>query len=324
MIISAPTQPRPDPAAAQDPPTACGISRLAESSDWSMSIATAMDPGGRYIAGRGYPDDPSDETRYPAIWDRGVLTSVPIPGVDQGWRDVNSAGVAVGSSYDPDSGKELTPWVYADGQVRPLRGVTSGETNAINEHGVITGTRSDRVPMRWPSVDSDPQKLPLPAGARGAFARDIDDDGTIVGIYWGADGYEHAVAWPSRGTVEVLPLPTGGSISSALTIRNGWINGWVAGTFGLVAVRWHLPSGAVDAFPQFAGTASYVNAVGWMVGKDQSGAGLFVSANGDLTLPGLGGQPDGHAWRLSDNGHVIAGNATDKEGQLRAVRWDCE
>jgi uncharacterized membrane protein len=325
LFTPAPARAERDPTVPLGPPTACTISRLDEAVDWSQSIVTGVDPTGRYIAGRGYPDDPwSDLTRYPVIWDRGVRTPVPLPGVDQVWNDVNSAGVAVGASYDADSWEALTPWVYVDGQVRPLPGIASGAAVAVNERGAIAGNRSDRVPVWWPSAGSDPEKLSLPGNAVGAFADDIDDDGTIVGRYWGADGYDNAVVWLPDGTFMVLPPPPGyGSGSSALSIRNGWVAGWAEGPTSMIAVRWHLPSGGVDTFPQFQNTANHANTAGWMVGRDWSGAALFASDTGDLTLPGLTGQPDDNAWRMSDDGRVIGGQATDKEGRLRAVRWDC-
>jgi hypothetical protein len=44
-------------ASAPVPPTSCTIARLPEPKDSELSIVTAADPTGRFVAGRGYPAD---------------------------------------------------------------------------------------------------------------------------------------------------------------------------------------------------------------------------------------------------------------------------
>ncbi|GAA0954001.1 hypothetical protein [Virgisporangium aurantiacum] len=316
----------PEPAGAHPGPVAkCEINRLAEPVNWSMSIVTGVDPSGRYVAGRGYPADPwSDLIRYPVIWDGGVPTAVPIPGIDQNLNDVNSAGVAVGTSYDPDSWEPLSPWAYVDGRLRPLPGVESGDASGINEHGAVSGNRADGVPVWWPSPTSDPRKLPSPDGALWVRTFDIDDDGTIVGVFVDRDDHDRGIAWLPDGTFTVLSPPAGlGPATAAFNIRNGWISGWAGSPTGPVTVRWHLRSGATDVIPQFRYVSVGVNAAGWLAGSGMTGSALLVSDTGDLSLPGLVDEPDDIALGLSDSGRVIGGQATDKEGQLRAVRWIC-
>jgi hypothetical protein len=103
------------------PPTECKIERLQEPEGSTMSIVTAADPTGRRIASRGYPDG-GDFKRSVVIWDDGMPTRVDIPGEDQLLRDINTAGVAVGASFDPQTFGPLTPWIYRNGKVSALLG----------------------------------------------------------------------------------------------------------------------------------------------------------------------------------------------------------
>jgi YD repeat-containing protein len=305
---------KPPPAAA-----VCDVSRLSEPVGWTMSITTGMDPGGRYIAGRGYTvDDPNDDfTRYPVIWDRGVPTPVDVPGIDQSIRDVNAAGVGVATSYDTDTWAPMTPWVVSGGVARPLPGIASGTAEAINASGVIVGNRADGVPLRWRSATAFPEKLAWPKDAAWLEVRDIDDDGTAVGFYYDSNGDGHAVAWRPDGSVRSLPQ-TGEA--AAFAIRNGWIGGRNAN----VATRWRLPTGTTRSYPQIAYVAQGVNAVGSVVGSDLAGSAVLVTDAGTTTLPGLGGASNDSARNISDDGRTIAGQAVGKDDRIRAVRWDCK
>ncbi|MEJ3745984.1 hypothetical protein WEI85_22165 [Actinomycetes bacterium KLBMP 9797] len=320
-------------AAPAAPPTACAIERLEESKTWSMSIVTGGDPTGAYIAGRGYPADPhGDFTRYPVIWQNGKPTAVDVPGIDQRLDDVNASGAAVATGYDPNTWEPMRPWLYTGGRLLPLRGVDSGEALGLNNRGDVVGVSQSPVvgPVWWPvySTGAGPVQLPMPDGALSARAYDIDEDGTIVGTYTDKEGVDHGLVWlPGGQRFKELPLPKGyGPMSAAYTIRNGWITGLTGGDTGLVGLRWHLPTGEAKVYPQFDIRPSEANAQGWLVGSDLSGRGLFVSEGGDLRLPGLAepATPLGDiATTLSDDGRTIGGQATDKEGQLRAVRWTC-
>lgn len=326
----------PVPASAQrlgpdepPPPTDCSIERLPEQAGWSLSIVTGADRTGRYIAGRGYPPDPgADMRRFVVIWFNETLTPVEIPGADQQLVDVNGFGVAVGFSFDPATFAPLTPWIYRDGEVSALPGVTSGQAWAVNDRGDVAGTRSSGGPgpVWWPAGAAGPVDLPLPEGAVGGEARGIDRDGAVVGFYTDADFIDQAIAWRPDGTILELAPPAGlGPTTRAFGIRNGWVFGLASGgPSGFVAVRWHLPSGTVQEFPQLDIAPRGVNWFGWLVGADSSGQALFVSDEGDLNLPGLVEQPADLAHTVSDSARIIAGQATDSAGALRAVRWSCQ
>jgi hypothetical protein len=327
------------PAAAQPrfgydeptPPTACTIERLAEQPGWPLSIVTGADRTGRYILGRGYPADPfGDFTRFPVIWFNGVPTMVDVPGIDQSLADINALGVAVGFSFDPLTWEPMAPWVYRGGEVTALPGVTAGDARGINDRGDIAGNRSggDGAPVWWPAAGGGPVDLSVPAGAVGAEAHDIDEDGTVIGSYQDAEFVDRGYAWRPDGTTMEVPLPPGyGPSSRAFQVRNGWVIGITSGPeAGFVGFRWHLPTGEVEAFPQFDSRPDAVNAAGWLVGPDPAGKGLLVTDEGQLSLPGLTdhGEPLGDIpTALSDGARTIAGQALDAAGDIRAVRWVC-
>ncbi|MGN9913882.1 hypothetical protein ACTMTJ_40740 [Phytohabitans sp. LJ34] len=316
-------------AAGPSPATGCTISQLDEHKEWVWSFVTGADPTGRYILGYGWTDQAEDPAaRYPVIWDNGVRTAVPIPGTRQQLEDVNSAGVAVGSSADPDTSEALSPWIYRNGRVRPLPGGVTGEARAINDRGDVAGNTAAGVAVRW-SADATrpgPEKLPLPAGAASASAHDIDEDGTVVGTMWGKDGIGRGIVWRPGAKALLLQAPPGlGPTTRAVGIRNGWVTGSADTAAGeVVTVRWHLPGGAAGAYPQLFFSVG-VNADGWLAGSSTAHAPLVVTDAGDMALPGLveGAPVNGVAIDVSDGGHTVAGAVTDQRGVERAVRWRC-
>jgi uncharacterized membrane protein len=316
-------------AAAQSSTLTCKINQLEEHREWVWSSVSGADPTGRFILGYGWSDQPQDPAaRYPVIWDRGVRTAVPLPGTLQVLTDINSAGVAVGSSADPETFEPLTPWIYRDGRVRPLPGGQTGEARAINERGDVVGNTAAGAPVRWPafSTVSGPVNLPLPDGAVTAAAHDLDEDGTVVGTMWVKGGTERGVVWLPDGRTTALKAPPGlGPTTRAVAVRGGWVTGSADSVNGqTVAVRWRLASGAARAYPQLFFSTT-VNPAGWLAGSSTAHAPLVVTGAADMTLPGLveGLPVNGFAGELSDDGHAVAGGVTDKEGLDRAVFWRC-
>jgi hypothetical protein len=313
------------------PPAGCAIERLAEQAGWSMSIVTGADRTGRYIVGRGYPSDPGgDFRRFVVVWFNGVPTPVEVPGADQQLADVNAFGVAVGFSFDAATFAPMTPWRYRGGEVTALPGVASGEAWAVNDRGDVAGTSRSggTVPVWWPATGGGPVELALPAGALGGEARDIDEDGTVAGFYADADFVDHGIAWRPDGSIVELTPPAGlGPETRAFGIRNGWVFGLTTGgPSGFLPLRWHLPTGEVREFPQLDIAPQSVNRFGWLVGGDVAGRALFVADESDLSLPGLTDPPSGLgdlAIAVSDSARIIAGQASDPAGALRAVRWSC-
>jgi probable HAF family extracellular repeat protein len=110
--------------------------------------------------------------------------------------------------------------IWRDGIMTDL-GVFLGQqtvANAVNVHDVVVGQYGDGGPRPFKWEDGTFSALPVPAGAEGGAATAINDDGVIVGWYWGADFVQHAVVWED-GVIRELP-PLGGNYSAATGVNN--------------------------------------------------------------------------------------------------------
>lgn len=313
-------------------PISCTIQRLTEPPGSQLSIVTGADPTGRFIVGRGYP---AGDARTTVIWEGNrAPIRVKLPGIDQLLADISTSGVAVGTSFDAATFQAMTPWVYRNGaggwKVAALRGVASGDAVGINERGQIAGNRhtaDGSRPVRWASAQSAAVNLRLPADALSGNALDIDTDGTVIGYYTNTDGDDRAIVWHPDGSFDLLPAPAGyGPLTRAFQGRNGWVVGLTGGGGELVSARWHRPTNQARVFPEFDIAASGVNRRGWQVGSSLKGKALFVSDTEVTELPGLAyhGEPLGDiATTITDDARVIAGQALDANGAIRAVRWQC-
>jgi hypothetical protein len=317
---------RAAPPAAVTAPTSCKVEKLPIPDNVAMALVTAADPTGRYLFGRSYPRAGEHQT---LLWKDGKATKIAVPGDDPVINAVNSAGVAVGSSI---SGDTWQAWVYHDGRVEQLPGVNTWATG-INVDGTVVGARADpgkglRTPVIWRSLTAEPQDLATPEGMNGE-ARDIADDGTVVGQIFGNEG-ESAYAWSPDGIGRKLALPgdkaeRGGS--AAYTVQGDWatgINGVQGGGGGL---RWNLRTDEVEAVSAFSIRPSTANASGWMVGTDAQGRGLLVAGGKKVQLPDgylhKAGEQSNIPETISDDGKVIGGQADDAGGTIHAVVWHC-
>jgi uncharacterized membrane protein len=285
-----------------------------------MALVTGADPSGRFLLGRTYPIPVSSGDYNVVVWDKRTPTIVPIRGMDQELNDINTSGVAVGLSYG-DSG--TTAWLYRRGKVSKLPGGDGAEAWAINEANTVVGARN-RKPVIWRSLDQAPVELPLPEGATAGEARDIDEDGTIVGSVGMGYVVDRPYVWLPDGSGHPLALPDSGpQAGNAFSIRNGWVNG----VLGASGVRWDLRTGDPRVFLQFQIRANRANRYGWQVGPDLQGRGLFLSDAGPVVLPDLALHKAGESTNLpttiSDDGRVIGGQADDRAGVIRAVVWTC-
>jgi len=145
--------------------------------------------------------------------------------------DINSSGVAVGTDQSKDIAKggppvDEVPYVYRNGVFSKLRG-GNGRAVAINDAGVIAGELDlpgVTLPVRWKSLDAQPELLSLPAGTEGGGVKDIAADGTIAGYentgpgyLWRADGSMHRIDPPA-----IPGIPVTGVLSPA-KFRFGWL-----------------------------------------------------------------------------------------------------
>jgi uncharacterized membrane protein len=316
------------PAAAAAVPVGCTINRLpVPAGQPPKSVVTGGDPSGRYLLGRSYPD--SSNSHQVLIWDNGRPRTVPMPGDDQGLNDINSAGVAVGESYQRSDGP--TAWLYRDATLTSLPG-RDATAMGINERGMITGSVGDK-PAMWSSAGAAPTMLKLPGPGWTGYAAGIDEDGTIVGdVQSGPAANLVGYFWHPDGSGEQLPAPLAGGkpvgFHIAAAIRNGWVAGWAALDIrtgrGLFATRWNLRAGTVEP-AGLDGPAQAVNRDGWIVGSTRNwGATAVLLAGGrTIRLPTLGGTEDNLPSTISDDGTTIAGQTDQANGDPVAVVWHC-
>ncbi|WP_433221944.1 hypothetical protein ACQP00_22120 [Dactylosporangium sp. CS-047395] len=278
-------------------------------------VVSGADPSGRYLVGRTYPDN---DHPSPVIWVDGTPHPVAIPGDDPGLVDVNASGTAVGISLVHDA---FTSWVYTGGVVTQLKGGPA-QVAAIDEHGTMVGSTAAGA-VRWDSLGADPVPLPSPVPGWKTTARDIDQDGTILGTA-SRGAYENvAVLWHPDGRVETLPAPTGYGATSTdyrgTAIRGGYVLGkalydWPGGK-RFDGVVWNLRTGTVTSTP---GLFNAVNGTGWIAGS----SGLVI-APGKVALPGLSPADDARStevYTLSDDGTRLAGQVG---GTPLPVVWTC-
>ncbi|MFC7275310.1 hypothetical protein ACFQS1_15085 [Paractinoplanes rhizophilus] len=321
-------------APAATPPTSCTLEELPVPDGVRMALVSGADPTGAYQVGRSYP-----KGGYQAvIWHNGKAAKVNLPGdLEESLRDVNSAGTAVGWSYqgksDADTGP--VPYAYVHGKVVKLPGVSRGEATAINEAGAIAGEAGDHAVV-WPSATAKPIVLPVPKGMQSATATDIDEDGTVVGSL----DLKVPYVWFADGTHRALPLPTvdGKTAVSAraFSVRNGWAIGVAdqndEGRAGkpadrIWAVRWNVRTGETLIADDWQTRADARNAQGWEVGITKQGRAALLAGGKRIELPALAQHEPGLLTNvpnaISDDGRVISGQSDDASDTIRAVIWRC-
>ena len=151
------------------------------------------------------------------LWEDGRAIDITPPGSSCIAIDINNRGEILGKCT---AAGEL--WRHRELiTLRLLTGYTDNFPAAINDAGVVVGTLSDAlrqrsVAYRW--ADGTVTALPLPAGATGASAEDVNAGGTIVGYVTFTTGSEPAI-WEGD---DVAPLSgTWGTFSgSASGINN--------------------------------------------------------------------------------------------------------
>ncbi len=228
--LSLPPTPPPSssPVAAVNP-TVCSV---AQSPAGFLTLNT--DPGGRYFAGT-FTENKSavledNSAHKPALWKDGRLELIPLEAGQYGYADaVNSSGVVIGRLIDGAGVVSL--FAYAQGKVHLLPEGQDARAIAINEAGVIVGARQvggEWLPVRWRSLSSPPEVLPLPAGSKGGTASAIAPDGLTFGnVIFGNEAGQTAAAyvWTAEGNGSAIPSP--GGLSYQLIGGSGdWIHGY--------------------------------------------------------------------------------------------------
>lgn len=318
-----------------EPPTACTLTRLPEPAGTRQSYVTAADPTGRYVVATLYFKDGKERQ---AIWDNGRLHQVDIPGRngDALFKDINSHGVAVGSSFI--SRDTYAAWIYRDGKVTQLAG-HNAEAIAINDRGDVVGILHNGLtnaqPVMWRGGRGAPIPLVLPAGATSGTARDIADDGRIIGSV-GDGSTGSAYLWLPDGGARKLPMPPGSLGGGGAVIRGDWVvgsGGQPLDEPGLtghtpVTLRWNLRQNTVEILTAHYGFAT-INVQGWVAGDRGFGEPVLDTGTEPLKLPELGAERQTPGSRRSlvanvtDDGRTLSGHVHAKAGGMHAVVWRC-
>ncbi|MCP3805092.1 hypothetical protein NLX83_38090 [Allokutzneria sp. A3M-2-11 16] len=187
------------------------------------------------------------------------------------------------------------------------------------------------------SADVTVTALGVPANSRTASAEAVNNDGVIVGRYWGGAGdLTLPLVWRDAGrpaaVLQGLPDSVGGeanAVSSAGTVAG---MSWTADGNRFQAVRWDrndkvtaLDSGNGSG-EQFHTSASGVNSLGTVVGTlhypDLTVAAVRWSSTGVRTeLPCLPGHRSGRAEAVNDGGTIAGICINDDSNPWHAVRW---
>ncbi|MBV1849034.1 hypothetical protein [Catellatospora tritici] len=324
-VSPSPAAPRYDRGGAPALPTACKATAFP-SPGGGHSYVRAVDPTGHWAAYRTYINGTNAK-----IWHDGKVDAVKMPGEDNGFEAINSAGVAVGQTFVGEAGSNAM--VYRDGGVAKLPGGVGAAPSGINDDGVIVGEK-DHKPIVWRAATSRPEPLPMPEGFTWGQANDIDDDGTIVGhVSDGTGGSRVAYVWLPSGKGKALPAPVLDGVTAndfdARKVTNGWVSGYA--TFAgkeANSVRWDLATGKVEAFAKLQ-WSNDVNAYGWMTGMSDKNRAVLTDGTTYVVLEEIFpiyqeyGMNFGES--MSDDGRVIVGQNDDgaHDGVQRALLWRC-
>jgi hypothetical protein len=284
------------PAAASGAAAGCRPTALALPAGGNAEVA-AMDPAGRIFAGTTGPD-----RDRPVRWKDGKAEA--LAGVSGAVMDVGADGAVLGNAEGAGG------WVWRDGHVThlaKLQGYTAMFPMAINATGAVAGyavggSLDDAVPVTW-SADGAVHKLALPGKTnsgtvRYSMARDIADDGTVVGDFHGAP-----VIWTPDGVPRALGAVTGDALVWA--IAGHYVYGWAGGE----ALRWDLDAQTVTTLVKGGDSGARAGSAGGdaLLPGNLPATSKRVTKSGRVDeLTGPGGEP-ATALAMSTDGTTVAG-----------------
>ena len=163
-------------------------------------------------------------------------------------------------------------------------------------------------------------------GGGASWAKDISDQGQVVGSSTTGDDHEHAFSWtPAGGIIDLGAL--GGSYSFATAVNeSGVVVGAVEAAGVAHAFLWTASDGMVDLGTLVgwgSSAAVAVNDSGQVVGWSDASEGRHAfswTANGGMVDLGTLGGRYSEAWGLNARGQVV-GYSTTATGASHAVLW---
>ena len=192
--------------------------------------------GGNASTGRGLNDNghvvgdadtPGPDVR-PFLWENGALIDLGSLGGSYGWAvDVNNNRQVVGLSYTDPSGHR--PFIWENGVMSALDArLTSGSANAINDKGQIVGS-TQHTPA--PGFVWENGVITYLDFGVGVTARDINEQGQVVGDFQPRSGVTAAFIWGNGAHTQIDGL--GGDSYAWSITESGVVVGLSAVASGL-------------------------------------------------------------------------------------------
>ncbi|MEU0154154.1 hypothetical protein [Micromonospora fulviviridis] len=162
--------------------------------------ATAVNDAGMVAGTYGWQDwdDPAPDDYQAFVWQDGLTRPLgTLGGATSTANGINDLGQVVGTSWTTDG--VFAAFFWDGSSMRRLATTAVSPTaQAVNDSGLVIGTEGhgDRA-MIWPDPSATSQLLPLPSGAVGSRAINVNDQGLIVGQadYLSPNWHGRAVVW---------------------------------------------------------------------------------------------------------------------------------
>lgn len=266
------------------------------------------------------------------------IAPLPSPGPQRMVRlgGVTDRGVVFGASCDLSNSSTEASWMRAYLWTKDATNTDMGTLGAdgamlygANNRGVIVGalqykpqTSSMTRPLLQAFLGTEVNGItPLPGSGGETVARDINDEGKIVGAAMNASGNSIAAYWAADKNHTLTTLGTLGGISSGAFALNskGVIVGWSLNASGAPhAFAWNSERKMVDIGPanmmSWAADINDQNQVAGFVQTNEGRRACYWSSKGATILGTLGGQNSGF-WSLNNQG--IAVGYTDMADKSR-------
>ena len=302
------------------------VPTLLETPGGAPGTVMAIDPDGTQVGGQLNVNPPQA-----ILWREGRVVDLP---ADATGMIADVVGDTV-VGYSTTPADENTGWVWRDGKVTTLaklKGYQWTRPHAVNAKGVIAGwvhgtASEETIPVTW-SPDGTVRKLRLPSTWRpddpSATARDIADDGTVVGE---VDGFP--MLWWPDGTPEGLSAPwsTENTRGVAWAIAGRYVYGGADG----FETRWALQddslfsTGTLPDAGELGARAGTADGTALLAGGLDKPAGrIGLDDKGPVPVDELRG-PNGEmamAVAISADGNTIGGTVLDGD-RGRPTIWRC-
>ncbi|MGO1974627.1 MAG: hypothetical protein ACTH2Q_16845 [Propionibacteriaceae bacterium] len=311
----------PGTAQADDTAT-CEVERLPVPDDVNQTMMDAGSPDGSHYVGRiRPPGDPTSE--QPVMWRDREYEELDIALAQITLTAVNDSGTIIGEG-DAEDGTTQS-FVHEDGKTTVLddRNGVNPTLTGINAGGDVVGLDPEaHVALRWDAESRDEAEV-LPAPGPAA-ARDIADDGTVVGYLGVPEAKDKAYLWHPDGSHDTLSTPEGRDYAFADHIRGDQVGGGAGDELGgpSSGTHWDLSTGTVTELGGVR-SVSGVNSSGELAVNTYTTAdqGALVRDGEVIHLPGLTEMDVTTTFGISDAGDIVGDNFNEETYDVTPLIW---